>query len=55
MSAISKLPAGNYGSLPASLPPANLPGDLDLESVATACVEKLRNLTEGDVLASDVI
>ncbi|KAI4156152.1 MAG: hypothetical protein LQ340_000489 [Diploschistes diacapsis] len=55
MSTVGKSPTGNYGSLPASLPPANLPGDLDLESVATACGEKLGGLTEGDVLASNAI
>ena len=48
-------PAGHYTSLPATLPPANIPEDTDLNSVALACIGSLGSTLSGDAFTENPI
>ena len=48
-------PLGNYSSLPAMLPPANIPDDIDLTSIASACVNQLGTALQENALTKDII
>ena len=47
--------AGKYTALPAILPSANVPEDIDLTSVALDCTRSLGSILSGDIFTEDAI